>query len=466
MLDAKKWSDELTSQWKSYLGDICTNIRQLRLLMNDLSIAAPMVVGEVDKNDLIGIVAIQRFHPELYKAIYRHSDFVTYSQSWFKAREYVSEKTRKAMDVEARNAISGALERSSVPSAYERLIYSLFPPVREKMNVDEQRRVLRSDVSNAADQAKRGKRISHPDYFPIYFRYQVPETIVSGKEFREFVEQINSSRSETEVDLLLAKTLQDLGKGTLRRFDFLDKLSVARFSKPQETYLAFGLSKNSDAYLYDMIDAGEAALALNAVFKTAADEESFDRKTQVLARCITQAADDTFALRILTRLETGRTQEWRGMGTSDVDMTRLEQSFRKRMIRRYMHAHNRENMTMDTGDPEAFWRWAKMGPTEQADVRKFWRSFISQKKLRLGLVIDMFFSRYGWSGKSRAEGSSDFLTEKYLRHAVRSFEEPLGPLDFYEPAIYWAKQYIQGDFSNGVPMLWRERFRERPEDKD
>jgi hypothetical protein len=98
-------SDKLSSQWDGYLGAICTNIRQLRLLINDLSIAAPMVAGEVNKNDLVGITALQRFNPELHQIIYQHPDFFTYPQSWLRNPTYIPEKARKRRDAEAKTAL-------------------------------------------------------------------------------------------------------------------------------------------------------------------------------------------------------------------------------------------------------------------------------------------------------------------------------------------------------------------------
>ncbi len=134
---SKASEQELSIAWDGYLNKICSNLRQLGLLLNDFSVAAPMIGAEVNREDLLKIVAVQRFNPELYEAIYSHPDFVTFSQSWIKNPIYVSENIRKKRYEEAVAKFTSVLEKSSVPEAYSALLISLFPLLKVEVGSRE-----------------------------------------------------------------------------------------------------------------------------------------------------------------------------------------------------------------------------------------------------------------------------------------------------------------------------------------
>jgi predicted KAP-like P-loop ATPase len=68
--------------WLSALSDICTNIRKVSLLANDVSAAAALIQGEVDALDVVALLAARRFFPDAYGLIWKNASFFSQSDSW------------------------------------------------------------------------------------------------------------------------------------------------------------------------------------------------------------------------------------------------------------------------------------------------------------------------------------------------------------------------------------------------
>jgi hypothetical protein len=203
------------------------------------------------------------------------------------------------------------------------------------------------------------------------------------------------------------------------------------------------------------MDLGEAALALDLIFNEARRQNTSIGMTELLRCCLTIATDDTFALRILSRLENKDSERFLKATEPDLDIAVIQSAFRTRMIRRYVHAVSPETMALDRIDPQAFWRWVDIGPMERTNVHKFWRSFVSQDERRLASVIQMFFSQFAWSLNPLSRVQAIF-TEKYLRHGLATFKKSNDMEETYRQALRWVELYLEGKFSRGVPIMWQD----------
>ncbi len=91
------FSELLDRVWDSSLSRVCTNLRKIGLLFNDIRSASRPITGEVNAFDLAVIEAVRRFYPEVYRIVRTNSLFLTYATSiWTKGR-YFTEEERKGV---------------------------------------------------------------------------------------------------------------------------------------------------------------------------------------------------------------------------------------------------------------------------------------------------------------------------------------------------------------------------------
>lgn len=454
---SKTPEQELSTAWDGYLYQICSNLRQLGLLLNDFSVAAPMIAAEVNREDLIKIAAVRRFNPELYDAIYRHPDFVTYSQSWIKNPVYIPEDIRKKRNEEAVAQFARVLEQSSAPEAYRALLISLFPLLKTRLDPDNAKRRIEQDFSVEMAQAKKEKRISHPNYFPVYFRYQIPDSIVGSREFSGILLSLEKAKDEDVVYGLLAELIGQLPAGSLKRYDLLERLCEETLGDEISTRICYALARLADKYQYDLVDIGEASLALDFV-SSSAQRMSPDVRMRVLRETMARSSDDTFALRILERATPREDGARAKIKIESTEQEALVNAFRLRMVRRYGQKRSPQTTMVQTSDPRAFWRWAGLSPNDKALALKFWRRYVSQDKARLAWVFEMSFLPYGWS-KDPAPTVGLFFTNKYLEHGLSHFHNPRVPeTDSYRDALRWMEDYLAGKFVGGISPFWRRGF--------
>lgn len=439
MSDVTIWLEPISEQWGEIFGPITTNLRRVRLALNDIDLAASILKGEVNREDLIGITIIQRFNPELYSAICKYGDFLTLDQLWLKQRRYIPESAQKTRDEEAKMAINLALNNCSRPEAFRSLLYSLFPSIRSKLGASKSFQAERVDREKAAAE----KKISHPDYFPIYFRYEVPQAIVSARDFASVLEQIRKN-PDTYSTILMG-----FPKGSLRRFDFLSKLSSADLDIVSAELLSYAVSIAADRYLYDMLDVGEAALALDIIFETA---KKIPDCTGFLIRCLMKATDDTFAIRIMRTSTAPEFKRLRDFSSVEVDVEAIDKAFVARMRHRYNYRKSHAT-DITTSDPQAFWKWSDSSHEDKIRVHRFWRKFIAGDKRQLAFAAGMFFVRFAWN-ENPAPLVHKIFTKSYLIHALRYFPTAVFS-DSELRGLEWLQDFVDGKYEHGVPINFR-----------
>ena len=62
-----------------------------------------------------------------------------------------------------------------------------FPPAQRRCWASER---IRTGEDAGLDKAEAGKRIAHPDFFPVYFHCEVPETLFSSREMERFIDSL------------------------------------------------------------------------------------------------------------------------------------------------------------------------------------------------------------------------------------------------------------------------------------
>ena len=93
--DEKKFTELLDRVWGDALSRVCTNLRKVGLLLNDILAAARAITGEVNPFDLVAIEAVRRFYPEVYRSVRNHPSFVTSGENSLSSGRYMRDEQKK-----------------------------------------------------------------------------------------------------------------------------------------------------------------------------------------------------------------------------------------------------------------------------------------------------------------------------------------------------------------------------------
>jgi hypothetical protein len=209
-----------------------------------------------------------------------------------------------------------------------------------------------------------------------------------------------------------------------------------------------------DELTYDTMAAfGEAGHALRMIIRVALKLSPADR-IPFLEECITESADDTLPLRILTVLP-GSHQDF----DLQVLSSQLYPSFIRRMRRRYGRDVDAATVDLSTSDPSAFRLWGIQEPTkyeftpdpdDRAMQHEFWPRYIGNDRARLLHVFDNFLLP-----NAIIEGPTEPFIEVLMRVAdLRRLAETIplaaNPDQNTRRAETKLRRFLRGDYINGV----------------
>lgn len=381
----------LDQLYNSTLCQVCTNIRKIGLLANDVNIAAALTRKEVDALDLCALEALRRFYPRAYEVIWTSGSFFANSPDWWKSISY---RPPEVAEFERRK-VSAAIEKLSSESndegAIMGLITHMFPERAWEIRNDSVRKENRG--ASLKDAAKR-HRIFHPDYFPIYFCRAVPDAIFSAFEMERLMGRLQGTSSPTERQVMFSQELEILKKNSFRRYDFLTKIvqKLADLPISLARSIALAITSNSDKLADEFVS--EIKMALSAVVAVAqrlsgASSESSELNV-FLAECIIVAKTDLFAEQVYTRVTSGRPEEDGAVSElASVDNLQLRSAFANRMNDRYGASANAIDFELAQGDIRALFTWAGIGQTERSAVTAFWKRYVGTSQGRLAEVYSL-----------------------------------------------------------------------------
>ena len=242
--EQKAFSEALKQLWKDAIVHTCTNIRKTALLLNDVAAAAQLVEGEVNPLDLCALAAVRRFFPAIYEIIWTNAAFFSNSYGWWKSLSHRSEREVAAEAEKVGNKIKEASTGASGDDTAKALLSAMFP-ARAKEVLDAQR--IRRGEDTGLDKAEAGKRIAHPDFFPVYFHCEVPETVFSSREMERFIDSLKTETSDSGRQTVFALKFASLEDGSVRRYDFIHKLSLRLADLPVDIARSVALAISASA---------------------------------------------------------------------------------------------------------------------------------------------------------------------------------------------------------------------------
>jgi hypothetical protein len=192
-------------------------------------------------------------------------------------------------------------------------------------------------------------RLSEAGMFPAYFRYDLPAAIFSTVELETFIQNSTDAADETERRKLFSDELSSMEKGSLKRDDFLRKLSDVAPKVPlsvAQVWVDAGMSEARNVTYDSMMAFGEAGHIYRMVARIA-QKMSKSKRLAFLEKCITEATDDTMAFRLLTQLTADQNPF-----NLDMSLSELYPSFIRRMRTRYGREVDAEHVISQLGTPQ------------------------------------------------------------------------------------------------------------------
>jgi hypothetical protein len=452
--ERKQFKEKLQQVWDETLIQLCTNLRKVAFIVNDVSVAARRLVREVNALDVVVIEILRRFFPTIYELVWRNESQFTESQMSWKTAFRSEDAIKRERTIFFDGVIKATLADTGQPKEAGELLVWLFPAYAQYYG-GAYKLTGRLQTANL-ETAEKEKRIFHPDFFPIYFRYQVPEVMFSETELETFISGMNELSSVEDCIKHFSDFFMTIPKEAPRREDFLHRvaLSVDRLKDLQAEALAYAVAHHARDYVYDVIMfvVAEAGRALRIIFEVAQRFAKSSKAQQVLERSIADSTDDTFALRTLT-LATEPERNKILLDFSHVNKEVLKRVFVERMERRYGPHADISEVKITEGDRSAFVLWAKYSDKARDAEIQFWRRFVGGSRKRLAQAVDFIFPVRGVRWESDPTPHIDLLFPitdfKGLLETLPS-EEQLDEIE--TEALDRLQHLISGEFKNGVPF--------------
>ena len=443
--EKKVFSDGLKKLWDDILAHVCTNIRKTTLLANDIEAAATLVQGEVNPLDVCALTSMRRFFPSVYRIIWTNAAFFSNSNNWWKSPSFQRNEELASETEKIAKAIKATPEASTDDTHIKGLVAMMFPD-RAKELFNGARRSSEGN-SSALHNAEVGKRIAHPDYFPIYFHCEVPEMVFSSREMSAFLATIESAGSEAEREKIFQNKLCSIEQDSIRRFDFIHKLCLRLTSIPLQIArsLAMAIAQNTDK-LSDEMFVSESNRVVGGTFAVAELLAGSDEVNNFLSECIHVAASDLFAVRLYKWSTTERDRNQVLRNYTHIKESVLKAAFSKRMTARYSMG---STFVPTRPDLHAFFVWAGIDDVERQKEIDFWRRFIGQDKRKLAQAFNLILP----TGVCWDAGSPDFIERLIPRELLKKLYDELppdGPLEKVDDdALQRLKRYLDGDIKPG-----------------
>jgi hypothetical protein len=440
--DEDRFRKQIDGLWSERIAPFCRNLRAIGLLSNDVSAAAAMLWREVHPVDLTLIELLRRFIPSIYEIVGRNSIALTGGETWLRGGGYQSDKEREGLKERLLGDIKKATEGDEQLDQVKGILSELFPKFKEIAG--------RSWFSGSERQAPEDdeKRIFHPGIFPAYFRYELPRALFSSVELELFVQKIDRASSDDDRHRAFLEKLVSMEKGSPRRDDFLGKLSDRVTSMRPEVGRALvdAAMRAADKYVYDSAFPwfGEAGHALRMV-KNLAEKTPRANRAALLSRCIDEAADDTMAFRICTRLTAQQADLNLG-----VSLEEIYPGFAKKMRSRYGPGADAQNVDLSTSDANAFNLWGLRDPEDRKLEHAFWVRYIGESKSRLAQAFQGIFMPVGIYEKDPTPFVENKISTLDLRRLYETLPNDEAMTESDRKSLHRLKRFLNGEFANGI----------------
>ncbi|MBI3249148.1 MAG: hypothetical protein HYZ50_21805 [Deltaproteobacteria bacterium] len=207
----KEFDERIVSFYESRLVRLFRTLRQAKRYLNSLRAALPPIANEVNLYDFFLLEALQIFFPEVYQDIWRNRWF--YLSGWGNEAlaqplpfNPLGDKEERARLI--REHITDLLAKEPEKGVAQAILEEIFP--LEVAPAFNSRPVM---YSGGSRDARREKRLTHPECFPKYFLFRIPAGEMADDDVELILRRWNElPEQEVAIDIEeKLKTYQQAG---------------------------------------------------------------------------------------------------------------------------------------------------------------------------------------------------------------------------------------------------------------
>jgi hypothetical protein len=387
--ERQRFIEDFRTLWQMWLRVYFTNLRRLKLYTNRLNRSLPLVGEEVSLRDFTLLELVRMMHPLIYEEIYRNARYFMFAPWRFTTwLQIVSPDEKEAQ--EKRNEYFKTLFRG-LPLPPEgtllAVLKELFPTVDAYLNG----RDVPVSVAQNANDAELQRRIYHPDFFPRYFLFQVPQDLFGERETSSFLAEMNRSSDVAQGIAVFEGQYGKLGEVPMKRWDFVRRVrsAMGRLTPVALEALPIAVARLSDQFEAAPLVPVEETTARSIVFGAANRLKGTRSAPAILERVIREAASDRFATEVLNDCTTKKNRELEDW--SKVDGEQLQRAFRERMNTKYGSGASTFFPSSGQADFVPLGRWALCGEEGRKQVEQYLRREFETRHSNIGNFLVRFF---------------------------------------------------------------------------
>ena len=386
--ERQQFADDFRTLWQMWLRAYFSNLRRLKLYTNRLNRSLPLVGEEVNLRDFVLLELVRMMHPLMYEEIYRNARYFMFAPWRFTTwLQIVSPDETEAQ--KKRNEYFKTLFRE-LPLPPEGTLLAVLKELFPTVDAYLSGRDVPTSVAQNAKDAELQRRIYHPDFFPRYFLFQVPQDLFGEKETSAFLAEMNRSSDVEQGIAMFQAQYGKLREVPMKRWDFVRRVRSAmeRLTPMALEALPIAVARLSDQFEADPLIPVEETTARSIVFG-AANCLKATCPQAILERVIREASSDRFATEVLNDCTTKKNRELEDW--SKVDGGQLQKAFRGRMNAKYGAGASTFFPASDQADFVPLGRWALCGPEGRKEVEQYLRREFAGRHSNVGNFLVRFF---------------------------------------------------------------------------
>lgn len=414
----KQFHDEFRPLWQLHVQKNISNLRRLKLFFNRIEACIGPIAKEVNLLDFLVLELVRENAPEIYDQIYQNGRYFYYSRWAFETWGEMAVDDQRGREERKKffDSLFKDLERDRMDLVIG-LLERPFPVITEWREGGG----LPIGTPNERE-SQRDRRLHHPDFFIRYFALRVPSTHFGEAEFDQFRLEIGKGKTLEECVARFADTFSGMGKSSLKRWHFLDRLadSMDYFGEKEAEGLAIGVAAVSAELERPLLGLAESDKGAVIIFSVAKRFAKSHKVQRLFENIINRASSHAFAAEILWYC-VNREKQHILVDWQNVDLNKLRLCFRNRMRQKYYPGGTAS--VFDSGREQilpALFEWAKCGEEAKTELREYLSDEFARKPERVGRFLHWMLPSDEFSGPDALAGLEKLFPIKELKDLLNA----------------------------------------------
>jgi hypothetical protein len=370
--------------WDAGADRYITNLRRLKLFANKIAYSYDLIGTEVNFDDFVAIELIRDISPALYEAIRLNGEYFydpgLAFETWGQRLHYDDKEDRKQ-----RKEFYDRLKKL-VPSESQYvfdLLALIFPSFAQ---IERESTRNRPTLGEQRDPEKE-KRISHPRFFRQYFLFRVPPELFGQRQFEAFIAALRGADEEQAFSLFTENFVRLIDE-EFKRWHFMHKIDLAfdEIGAVPARGLCRGMAAESSQWSRD---AFEFDIAVRCTYKTLLKLKGSTERQDFLRNVIEASTSSLYTVYLPWIIEKNKEVDRTLLPEIEAVKPFVQQWMAKRYLVPDPPSVYDEFQSIDPN--QVLFGWRRLGPTAEADQKKYLRNLLSTKPESLDKFLKLLF---------------------------------------------------------------------------